>query len=144
MYTIFDAHPFTLCVIMATVMLTPFYMLAVYVFSKASPRKGIITGTGFLLWGAVMTWVCLTKLPMILGMVGSAIVPLAWITPSLLLILARNWFLSEPLSQRMLVGLQIVRVIGSVFLVEMTRNNIPGIFAYPAGLGDILTGTLAF
>nr|MDQ6868437.1 hypothetical protein [Pseudomonadota bacterium] len=144
MYTIFDAHPFTLCVIIATVMVTPFYMLAVYVFSKASPRKGIITGTGFLLWGAVMTWVCLTKVPMILAPVGSAfvplgyaIVPLAWITPSLLLILVRNWFLSGPLSQRMLVGLQLVRVIGGVFLVEMTRNNIPGIFAYPAGLGDI-------
>jgi hypothetical protein len=30
-----------------------------------------------------------------------------------------------------------------VFIVEHSQGNLPGVFAYPAGLGDLLTGMLA-
>lgn len=88
-----------------------------------------------------MSWVCLSELPRKLGPPGSLFVPVAWILPSLVLYLRRDWFLSEALCQKWLVGLQLFRAIGGVFLVEMARGNIPGIFAYPAGVGDL---TVAF
>ena len=42
-----------------------------------------------------------------------------------------------------LVGLQVYRILGSIFLVGWARGVIPGIFALPAGIGDVTTGLLA-
>ena len=42
-----------------------------------------------------------------------------------------------------LVALQLYRVFGSVFLVGWARNVVPGVFALPAGVGDVITGLLA-
>ena len=42
-----------------------------------------------------------------------------------------------------LVALQLYRVFGSVFLVGWARNVVPGVFALPAGIGDVITGLLA-
>lgn len=139
-YSIMGAHFLSVILIAAVVLVTPFYVLATYVFSGASARKGALIGTSFLLWGALMIWVCLTDLARSVGPLGNLIVPVCWVTPSLILIAGRNWFLSEPLSQRWLVGLQVWRVIGGVFLIEMSRGNLPGVFAYPAGIGDIIVG----
>jgi hypothetical protein len=50
---------------------------------------------------------------------------------------------SHELSQKWLIGLQLFRAIGGLFLVEMVRGHIPGIFAYPAGVGDILVALVA-
>lgn len=142
-YSIMNAHFLTVTVIAAAMLVTPFYVFATYVFSGASARKGALIGTGFLVWGAVMTWVCLSDIARSVGPLGNLIVPICWIAPSLILIFGRNWFLSEPLSQRWLVGLQVWRVIGGVFLIEMARGNLPGVFAYPAGIGDIAVGVVA-
>ena len=143
MYELLDANFLTIIIIIGSIMVTPFYVLAVYVFSGASPLKGALIGTGFLLFGSFMFWVCLSGTVSKLGLAGELIVPIAWILPSLILILKRDWFLSEKLSQHWLIGLQLFRVIGGVFLIEMLMGNIPGVFAYPAGLGDILVGIIA-
>ena len=42
-----------------------------------------------------------------------------------------------------LVGFQVYRVIGGVFLINWWLGNAPGIFAVPAGTGDVITGLLA-
>jgi hypothetical protein len=42
-----------------------------------------------------------------------------------------------------LIGVQVYRVLGVVFLVQWARDLAPGLFALPAGIGDILTGLLA-
>jgi hypothetical protein len=42
-----------------------------------------------------------------------------------------------------LVGLQVYRVFGGIFLVGWVRGVIPGVFALPAGIGDVTTGLLA-
>jgi|SRR5579864_7307565 len=42
-----------------------------------------------------------------------------------------------------LIGLQVYRVFGSVFLVGWVNGAFPTAFALPAGLGDVLTGLLA-
>lgn len=42
-----------------------------------------------------------------------------------------------------LVGLQTYRVVGLIFLMQWARGFAPALFAFPAGLGDFLTGLLA-
>ena len=143
MYETMDANALTIVIIIASIMVTPIYALATYVFSGASRVKGMEVGIGFLVFGSLMFWVCLSGLPGRLGLPGNLIVPAAWILPSAVLILRRQWFLDKSLSQKWLVGLQLFRAIGAVFLIEMTRGNIPGIFAYPAGIGDILVALAA-
>lgn len=142
-YTLMDAHFVTVSAIAAATLVTPFYVFATYVFSGASARKGALIGTAFLLFGALMTWTVLSDLPRSAGPLGNLIIPACWITPSLILVLWRKWFLSEPLSQRWLVGLQVWRLVGGIFLIEMARGNLPGVFAYPAGIGDIVVGLAA-
>ncbi|HVH79922.1 MAG TPA: hypothetical protein VM782_11055, partial [Stellaceae bacterium] len=42
-----------------------------------------------------------------------------------------------------LVALQLYRVFGSTFLIGWAYGAVPGIFAWPAGVGDTLTGLFA-
>lgn len=42
-----------------------------------------------------------------------------------------------------LVALQVYRVFGMTFLVGWLYGRIPGIFALPAGIGDVMTGLMA-
>ena len=143
MYEILEAHPLTLVVIVGSMMVTPFYLLATYVFSGAAARKGLAAGATFLIFGAIMSWISLSDAAGRLGLAGNLIVPAVWILPSFLLYLRRDWFLNRPLSQKWLVGLQLFRAIGGVFLIEMVRGTLPGVFAYPAGVGDLLVALVA-
>lgn len=42
-----------------------------------------------------------------------------------------------------LIGIQVYRVFGVIFIVHWHLGNVPGVFALPAGIGDILVGILA-
>jgi hypothetical protein len=143
MYRIMNAHPLTVIVVMAAMMVAPMYALWAYVASNASARKGARIGAAFLVWGAVMSWVCLARVPLSVGPLGRLIIPVCWAGPTVVLLMYRGWFLDRPLAQHWLIGLQVWRVVGGVFLVEMARGNLPGIFAYPAGVGDLIVAALA-
>jgi len=58
-----------------------------------------------------------------------------------------NWRLLrdvvDALPQRWIVGLQFFRVEGVIFLVLLAMGRLPGVFAWPAGVGDLLVGLLA-
>ena len=45
--------------------------------------------------------------------------------------------------QSWLVGIQAYRGLGSIFLVLFGMNLLPGVFALPAGFGDVLVGLAA-
>jgi hypothetical protein len=45
--------------------------------------------------------------------------------------------------QHWLIGIQTFRVLGGVFLIRYFQGELPGIFAIPAGVGDVITGVLA-
>jgi len=47
------------------------------------------------------------------------------------------------LDQRLLIGFQIPRLMGAVFLLGWAMGDIPWQFALPAGLGDIWAGVAA-
>jgi hypothetical protein len=66
--------------------------------------------------------------------------------PIALALIARSPALSRvvasiPLSA--LVGVQVYRTLGAVFLVLWWAGRIPGEFALPAGIGDVLVGLAA-
>jgi hypothetical protein len=56
---------------------------------------------------------------------------------------ARVRTLSLNLDLRLLTAMQAWRIIGSMFLVLMTFRLLPGKFAWPAGVGDIIVGAYA-
>jgi len=95
MVTMLNAHFLTVFIIVGSIMVTPLYALATYVFSGASPKKGMQIGTVFLIWGAFMFWICLNDVPRRIGLAGNLIVPISWLVPSLILIWQRAWFLSH-------------------------------------------------
>jgi hypothetical protein len=45
--------------------------------------------------------------------------------------------------QHWLIGIQVFRILGSVWLVRYFAGQLPGLFALPAGIGDVATGLLA-
>src|SRR5208283_2663973 len=45
--------------------------------------------------------------------------------------------------QPWLIGVQLYRVLGAIFLGLYATGKLPGLFAWPAGLGDVLVGVLA-
>ena len=53
------------------------------------------------------------------------------------------WRVIEAVPQQWLVGVQLYRIIGIVFVVLWAGGSLPGAFALPAGLGDLATGVLA-
>jgi hypothetical protein len=56
---------------------------------------------------------------------------------------ARVRTLSLSLDLRLLTAMQAWRIIGAMFLVLMTFRLLPGTFAWPAGVGDIIVGAYA-
>ncbi|HYE37322.1 hypothetical protein [Methylocaldum sp.] len=45
--------------------------------------------------------------------------------------------------QHWLVGIQVYRALGVIFLILYASGKLPGLFAWPAGLGDMLVGIFA-
>ena len=45
--------------------------------------------------------------------------------------------------QHWLIGIQTFRILGGVFLIRYFNDELPALFAVPAGVGDVLTGILA-
>lgn len=45
--------------------------------------------------------------------------------------------------QQWLIGIQVYRVLGLIFLVLYVSGDLPGPFAWPAGVGDVAVGLLA-
>ena len=45
--------------------------------------------------------------------------------------------------QHWLIGIQVFRILGGIFLIRWWQGELPGVFAIPAGIGDVLTGLFA-
>lgn len=49
----------------------------------------------------------------------------------------------DAVPQEWIVGVQLYRALGVIFLVLYAAGTLPGLFAWPAGVGDIAIGLLA-
>lgn len=62
-------------------------------------------------------------------------------------ILSRRWRILgrviEAVPQEWIVGVQLYRALGLIFLVLYAAGRLPGVFAWPAGGGDVIVGLLA-
>lgn len=118
-------------------------------------RTGFDNRTKLVTWTAVAVpllvwWGAVWRLA-IAGIFDSpipALIPLAIVLPLaigsfLLMRSQRIAALLDATPPTWLVGLQVYRVVGATFLVQWALGHLPGAFALPAGIGDMLTGALA-
>ena len=101
----------------------------------------------------LVTWLALIWISAAAGVfeVGRSqipLVPLAVILPLVigLAFLMRSGRIATALDAAppgWLVGIQVYRVLGANFLALWAYGAIPGVFALPAGIGDVLVGLLA-
>jgi len=49
----------------------------------------------------------------------------------------------DTVPQQWLIGVQLYRALGAIFLILYATGKLPGLFAWPAGVGDIAVGLLA-
>ena len=74
-------------------------------------------------------------------------IPLALLTtlaPGYLVLLSPTFrAVMAGIPQHWLIGIQTFRILGGVFLVRYFQGELPGVFAIPAGVGDVLTGIFA-
>jgi hypothetical protein len=79
---------------------------------------------------------------------GSPVLPLAIFLPvivgaPILLRSKRIGQVLDAMPESWLIALQLYRVFGAIFLVNWARGVMPGLFALPAGTGDVITGLFA-
>jgi hypothetical protein len=105
-------------------------------------------------WLVVAAWAALS---VILNMLGIFINPpdkpplallVSVILPPILFLIgyalsSKVRTLSLNLDLRLLTAMQAWRIIGAMFLVLMTFRLLPGVFAWPAGIGDVIVGAYA-
>ena len=61
-----------------------------------------------------------------------------------LLLLSRTFrAIVSGIPQQWLIGIQASRILGGVFLVRYFQGQLSGVFAIPAGVGDLMTGLFA-
>jgi hypothetical protein len=101
----------------------------------------------------LIAWMVLIQVVAVAGVfeVGRSripLVPLAVLLPPVigltgLLCSGRIAAALDKVSPGWLVGIQVYRVLGATFLVLWAYGAMPGAFALPAGIGDVLVGLLA-
>lgn len=80
---------------------------------------------------------------------GSSIPSIAWALVPLVagylgyLMLRPARAVVDQIPLQWVIGLQFYRVLGIVFLVEWMLGGVPGAFALPAGIGDVVVGLTA-
>ena len=136
MIEVMQASWISVVIIVFTLLITPFYWFLVLPKSKAVIMAWITAAVAAIMFAVIMF-----KVTGNLGPIGGAVIGLMWIIPPLIVWKYRSWF--KGLDQRPIVGLQIFRVIGACFIIEMFRGNIPASFALPAGIGDVIVGLFA-
>jgi len=109
-------------------------------------RVWIAIALPFTAWLAVVWWLALDGAfrprPGVPALPAAIFLPLL-ITLPFLLRSRRIGALLDATPASWLIGLQVYRVFGGIFLVAWSRGGISGTFALPAATGDVLVGLLA-
>ena len=105
-------------------------------------------------WVVVIAWAALSLLLTVLGVFATdpdeppVALLISVIGPVVVLVIAYSFSekvrtLSLSLDLRLMTAIQAWRVIGAMFLVLMWFGLLPGTFAWPAGIGDLIVGAYA-
>jgi hypothetical protein len=82
------------------------------------------------------------------GALRIPLLPLLFMVPSVaatsvMLRSRRIGMMLDAMPPTWLIGIQFYRIMGSVFLINWLAGKVPGVFAVPAGTGDVITGLMA-
>lgn len=107
-----------------------------------------LAGGWAAVWYAAVSWLAARGVFMAMPDLRVPMLPVAVFLPVLVGVVVlprfaavRRLLDATPLSR--LIRVQGLRVAGVVFLVEWAVGGLPGVFALPAGIGDIAVGLLA-
>ncbi|CAB3751685.1 hypothetical protein [Paraburkholderia solisilvae] len=94
-------------------------------------------------------WVIAAKGLLLPGVIRFPLLPLLIVVPTAIavVVLRRSLHIGKILDVTpvaWLIGIQSYRVVGAVFFLGWTAGSMPGVFAWPAGIGDVITGVMAF
>lgn len=134
--TMMNAHWLTVFTITFSALFTVLYWFYVLPIEKAK-KAALAT----VIVGAIAFTAVIFNIVNKLSSFGGLLIIFMWLWPAALVLLNRNSL--SNLDQKKLVGLQIFRLIGGLFLLEMARGYIPASFALPAGVGDLIVGLTA-
>jgi len=112
----------------------------------ARVRIWLAIAVPFTAWLAAVWWLAVDGA--FRRRIGVPVLPVAIFLPvlialPLLLSSRRIGALLDAMPEPWLVGLQVYRIFGGMFLVAWSRGSLSGTFALPAGTGDVLVGLLA-
>ncbi|CTQ56196.1 hypothetical protein LP7551_04755 [Roseibium album] len=143
---------FELLILASAVLLVVALPLVAYSgFKKTNLPANTVTKNMLFLTGALVVWLVLTAWLSSTGIYSTQLfsrVPIIGIAISVPIVLgvlvyrrsATARLLLQAIPQSHLIGIQAYRAFGFVFLILWGQGLIPGLFALPAGIGDILTG----
>jgi hypothetical protein len=140
---------FTPILLGAQLLGTLLWWIGIFLVAERAPisafQKRLVQITSALL---LMAWFAANPLLAQSGFFRSATGPI----PALLLtvMLGFSLFFSQTFRKLLtvtpmhwIIGIQVFRVLGGVFLIGYAQGLLPGMFALPAGIGDTLTGITA-
>ena len=110
-------------------------------------RRWLSVAIVLVVWLAV-TWTLAVAGVFQQGSTADWLLPLAIFLPLIIglpFLLRSSWMgdVLDVMPPGWLIGLQVYRVFGSVFILAWAGSALPGVFALPAGAGDTLIGILA-
>ncbi len=93
-------------------------------------------------------WIIVADGLLLPGAISIPLLPLMIVVPTTVVItlLSRSdriGLLLDAMPASWLIGLQAYRVIGGLFFANWLAGTAPGVFALPAGTGDVITGLMA-
>lgn len=124
------------------------------ILSRSAQPPTVFTGTKLVVTAVLSAWLVLI---MVLGAAGAFVTPpgtlpfpiAIGVTAPIALFFVGLW-ISSPFREfvlatdvRLMLGIQAWRFAGLAFLALYTYGVLPGIFAWPAGFGDIAIGVTA-
>ena len=118
---------------------------------SASKRVGVWLAIAlpFTIWMAVVWYLAVTgTFHVIPGAARLPRLPIAIFLPLILALLPLLWSRSigallDAMPSSWLIALQVYRVFGGIMLVNWLNGSVAGVFAWPAGIGDMATGIMA-
>jgi len=103
----------------------------------------------FTMWMAAVWYLAVTgTFQVIPGAARLPRLPIAIFLPLILALPPLLWSRSigallDAMPPSWLIALQVYRIFGGIFLVNWLNGSVAGVFAWPAGIGDMATGIMA-
>lgn len=134
MIEVMNAHTLTMMAMFFIIGMTPFYWFLILPSHKATKLAWLTTFFMSIAITANINKVFLKLSPSIL-------LSFLWLLPIIFISRYRTWF--APLNMKALIGIQSIRILAGLFLVEMVRCTMSPSFAIPVAAGDVFVGLLA-